>query len=109
MPARGAWPHDATPRTAAAETGSAAAAATRRPRASPFEWLDAPPSEFARDNVAFRRRANRRDAWAAELARDTRNEDLRVVGSRLPLHQDEEERLTEVPPWRGELKSRREG
>ena len=102
MSAKGAWIYDSTPRTAAAESGVAAATRLRqRASLSPFEWPDAPPSEFSRDNVAFRRHANRRDAWAAELARDTRNTDLRLEGSRLVLHQDEAEFLTEVPPWRG--------
>lgn len=75
------WLFDSTPRTAPAAAAvslarrglNPPATAREAPPSSPFEWLDAPPREYSqRDDVAFRRRANRKDAWTAELARDTR-------------------------------------
>lgn len=79
--ARTPWIFDSTPRTAAAAASSSSSRASSRA-------------------VVTGRRPGR-DAWAAALARDTHNADLRLRGAKLVLHLDPAENLREIPPWRG--------
>lgn len=105
---REAWTSDCTPRTAAAIAGVSSRDPVRRrrpPRSSPFEWEavreGAPGHEDVVERLYDGESRRRPDAWAAELARDTANADLRVDGSKLRVHRDQTECLSEVPPWSG--------
>ena len=90
VPRRSAWVFDATPRTAAAVSGARTAGAgganqhQRLWPTNPLQWPDATNGggssslDVYNDAAAWPGRGRyRRDAWAADISRDSCNRDLR--------------------------------